>query len=135
MAGEDGAEAGTGRSTGLIASLRRLLGTLVEILQTRLEILAVELEEEGGRLRDLLLYAVVALVFLGFGLLLLTLFVVVLFWESYRLQVLAAITILYLALGVGAALMLRYKLKTRPRLFAATLGELGKDREQLTPPQ
>lgn len=134
MEEENGTGPASGRSVGLIASLRRLLATFVEILQTRLEILAVELEEEGGRLRELVFYALVALVFLGFGLLLLTLFVVVLFWESHRLQVLGGVTVLYLTLGIGAALMFRYRLKTRQRLFAVTLGELAKDREQLTPP-
>lgn len=127
------AEAESGRATGLLASLRRLLATFAEILHTRLEILSVELEEEGGRLRELFLYALVALFFLGFGLLLLTLFVVVLFWDSHRLPVLAGITALYLVIGVGAALMVLDKLKARPRLFAATLAELGKDRERLTP--
>lgn len=123
----------TGRATGLLASLRRLLATGVEILQTRIELLSVELEEEGVRLRELMLYALVALFFLGFGLLLLTLLVVVIFWDTHRLPVLVGITALYLAIGIGSALRVRRTLKTRPRLFAATLGELGKDREHLDP--
>jgi uncharacterized membrane protein YqjE len=131
-------EAGTAvpesaRTTGLLASLRRLLATAAEILQTRLELLSVELEEEGLRLRELLLYALVALFFLGFGLLLLTLLIVVVFWDTHRLPVLGGITALYLAIGIGAALRVRHTFKTRPRLFAATLAEIGKDREQLTP--
>lgn len=130
---EDAGAAGSGRATGLLASLRRLLATGVEILQTRIELLSVELEEEGVRLRELLLYALIALFFLGFGLLLLTLLVVVVFWDSHRLPVLAGITALYLAIGVGAVLRVRHTLRTRPRLFAATLGELGKDREHLAP--
>jgi len=121
------------RVTGLFASLRRLLATGVEILQTRIELLSVELEEEGARLRELLLYSLVALFFLGFGLLLLTLLVVVVFWETHRLPVLTGITALYLAIGIGAALRVRHSLKTRPHLFSATLGELVKDREHLTP--
>ncbi len=132
---EDGstAEAESGRATGVLASLRRLLATAAEILQTRLELLSVELEESGHLLRELLTYALVALFFLGFGMLLLTLLVVVIFWDTYRLPVLAGVTALYLAIGIGAALRVRHTLRTRPRLFAATLGELGKDRERLDP--
>jgi uncharacterized membrane protein YqjE len=133
MEEDTGAASAAGRASGLLASLRRLLATGVEILQTRLELVSVELEEEGIRLRELVLYAVIALFFLGFGLLLLTLLVVVLFWDTYRLPVLTGITALYLAIGIGAALRVRHTLNTRPRLFGSTLAELGKDREQLTP--
>lgn len=131
---EGGVTPESGRTTGgLLASLRRLLATAIEIVQTRLELFSIELEEEGLRLRELLLYALVALFFLGFGVLLFTLLVVVLFWDTYRLPVLGGLAVLYLAIGIGAALRVRHTLRTRPRLFAATLGEFGKDREQLAP--
>ncbi len=130
---EDGSAAEPGRTTGLLASLRRLLATAAEILQTRMELLSVELEESGYQLRVLLIYTLIALFFLGFGMLLLTLLVIVVFWDTYRLPVLFGVTGLYLAVGIGAALRVRHTLKTRPRLFAATLGELGKDRERLDP--
>lgn len=129
---EDAGTAAPGRTGGLLVSLRRLLATGVEILQTRLELLSVELEEEGLRLRELLLYTLIGLFFLGIGVLLLTLLVVVLFWDTYRLPVLTGVTVLYLALGIGAALRVRRILTTRSRLFGATLGELDKDRRQLT---
>ena len=132
MTEETGAtESASGHATGLLVSLRRLLTTFVEILQTRIEIFSVELEEEGGRIRELILYSLVSIFFLGFGLLLLTLLVVMVYWETHRLAVLAAITVLYLLIGLGAALAVVRKLKTRPRLFAATLAELHKDQEQL----
>lgn len=124
-------ESAPNRATGLLASVRRLLATSVEILHTRAEILSTELEEEGVRVRELFLYELVSLFFLGLGLLLATLFVVLAFWDSYRLPVLAAFAVLYLAIGVGTALMVRHKLKTRPRLFSASLAELTKDRERL----
>lgn len=54
------------------------------------------------------------------------------FWETHRLSVLAAFAVLYLAIGVGAALMVRNKLRNRPRLFSTTLSELGKDRDRLS---
>jgi uncharacterized membrane protein YqjE len=72
-----------------------------------------------------------SLFFLGLGLLLTTLCVVLAFWETHRLLVLAAFAVFYLAIGTGTALVIRHKLKTRPRLFSTTLSELGKDRERL----
>lgn len=119
------------RATGLLASLRQLLSTSAEVLRTRVAILSTELEEEGVRVRELFLFEQMSLFFLGLGLLLTTLFVVLVFWDTHRLSVLAAFAVFYLAIGVGTALVLRHKLKTRPRLFSTTLSELGKDRERL----
>ncbi|MBI5613197.1 MAG: phage holin family protein [Gammaproteobacteria bacterium] len=120
-------------ATGLLASLQRLLATLLEILQTRVEIVATEFEEERERIRELVIFSFLALFFVSLGLVLLTLFVVMLFWETHRLYVLGGFTLLYLTLGMVAAGVLRQRLKGRPRLFATTVAELAKDRERLNP--
>lgn len=122
----------SGSASGLLASLRRLVATFVEILHTRGELLSTEIEEEVVRFRELILYGVASLFFLGFGLLLLTLFIIALFWETAGPSVLGVFAFLYLAVGIIAVLIIRNKLKTRPPLFAATLAELDKDREHLT---
>ena len=106
MADDDtGAESASARMTGLLASLQRLLATFTEILHTRVEILSTELEEEGVRVRELLLYQLVSAFFLGLGLLLVTLFVVLAFWETHRLSVLAGFAVFYLGIGAGTALV------------------------------
>lgn len=120
------------RTTGLLPSLQRLLTTVTEILHTRLQILSTEMEEEGQRFSQLFVYGLVSLFFTGLGLLFATMFVVAAFWETHRLYVLGGVTVFYLGIGVAAALVVRHKIKTRPRLFSATLTELGKDRERLT---
>lgn len=130
--GDNDTSSASGPAAGLLASLRRLIATFVEILRTRGELLSTELEEEVVRIRELVLYGLVSLFFLGFGLLLLTLFIIVIFWESAGPTVLGGFAFVYLAMGVVMALMIRHKLKTRPPLFSATLAELGKDRERLT---
>lgn len=124
-------ESASTRGTGLWASLQRLLATSAEILHTRVDILSTELEEEGLRIKELLLYERASLFFFGLGLLLATLFVILAFWDTHRLSVLAAFAVFYMAIGAGIALVARHKLKTRPRLFSATLSELGKDRDRL----
>jgi uncharacterized membrane protein YqjE len=119
---------------GLLASLQRLLATLLDIVQTRVAIVATEFEEERVRLRELVVFGFVALFFVNLGVVLFTLLVVMLFWESHRLYVMGGFALLYLGVGVVAGISLRHRLKSRPRLFATTLAELAKDRDQLTPP-
>jgi len=121
-----------GQNPGLLTSLQRLMETLLEILQTRVEIVATEFEEERVRLRELVVFGILTLFFVGVGLTLLTLFIVVLYWDSHRVAVLGGVAILYLGLGGLTGIILYRRLKSRPRLFAATLSELTKDRDQLS---
>lgn len=122
-----------GQSRGLLSSLQRLITTLLEILQTRVEIIATEFEEERVRLRELVVFGVLTLFFVSVGLTLVTLFIVSLYWDTHRLQVLGGVALLYLGLGGVTGICLYRRLKSRPRLFAATVSELAKDREKLTP--
>ena len=118
------------QSPGLLASLRNLAATAVGILQTRLELLATEVEEERLRILQLLLWGCAALFFLMLGALMLTLLVVVLFWDSYRAPVILLLAAAFLAIGVAVALAVRGKARSS-RLFSGSLAELSKDREEL----
>ncbi len=109
------------------------MATLLELLQTRVEIVATEFEEERVRLRELVVFGFLALFFVSVGLTLATLFVVALYWDTHRLAVLGGVALLYLGLGGFAGFCLYRRLKSRPRLFSTTLSELEKDREQLGP--
>lgn len=124
-----GREAQTGG--GVAASLRNLCATLIEILQTRLELLSTEFEEERTWLRTLLVYGVIAIFFFGLGTLTLTLFVILLFWDDHRLVAVGAITAFYLLIAIGAWALLRARAKKRPRFLSATIAELAKDRAAL----
>ena len=121
-----------GQSPGLLTSLQRLIATLLEILQTRVEIVATEFEEERVRLRELVVFGSLTLFFVSVGLTLATLFVVALYWDTHRLAVLGGVALLYLGLGGFTAICLNRRLKSRPRLFSTTLSELEKDRDQLS---
>lgn len=118
-------------SSGLMGSIKRLLSTLTSIVSTRLELLANELQEERLHLMQMLLFAALALFCLGLGVLLLTAFVVVLFWDDHRLAVLSVLSTFFFALGTLMAMLLRSKMQAKSRLFSASLAELAKDREQL----
>lgn len=118
-------------SSGLIASAKRLLSTLTSIASTRLELLASELQEERLRLTQMLFFALFALFLFGIGILLLTVFILVLFWDDHRLAVLGGLSVLFFALGTIMALLLRSQSRTKPKLFSDSLAELAKDREHL----
>lgn len=110
-----------------------MTGTLLAIIQTRLELLANELEEERLRVRQMLFYGSIALFLFAMATMLLTVFVVVLFWDSYRLQVLGGLTVLFLVAGLWVWNILRGLAQERPKLFATSLSELSDDIDRLTP--
>jgi uncharacterized membrane protein YqjE len=116
---------------GLLASARHVLGALVEIGQTRLQLARTELEEERLRLAQLLLYAAAAAFFLGLGIVFATLLLVVVFWDGPRVLVLSVVVLSYLGIGASLALVWRHKARSKPPLLAATIAELRRDRDAL----
>jgi len=126
------AEESHAASGGLFESLKTLSVSLVDIVHTRLELLSTDIAEEREHLITLLLLVQLALFFLGVGILLLALLIVVAFWESHRLLALGGLTGLFLLASAGTAWLAVHKTRTRPRLFEASLAELSKDRQHLT---
>ena len=118
---------------GIVQSLRNLAATLVALLRTRFELLATELEEERLRLLQLLFWAAGALFFFGVGILLLVVLLVAVFWDSYRITAIVALAGIFLAGGIGMAIGVRNRMHDRPKLFSASLDELARDKDQLTP--
>ena len=117
--------------SGLMASIKRLLSTLVSIVSTRLELLANELQEERLRLTQMFFFALLALFCFGLGILLLTVFIVVLFWDDHRLAVTGALSVVFFALGLLMVILLRSKARAKSKLFSSSLAELAKDSEHL----
>lgn len=126
-----GGHGGPHRGGSLLGAVKRVLASLGEITRTRLELLSIEVQEEGARFVRLLALVAIAIGFLALAVLVLTLFVVVLFWDTYRLQAIAGMALLYLLIAGLAALALRRRLSGTPRPFSATLAELRKDYERL----
>jgi len=126
MAEESHAETG-----GLFESLRNLSVSLVGIVQTRLELLSVDIAEERVHQTTLIVLALLALFCFGVGVVLLSILIVVAFWESHRLAALGGLAGIFLATGAGAVWFALHKIRTKPRLFQASLAELAKDRQHL----
>jgi len=121
----------SGRATGLLESLRNLGKTFLAVLQTRLEIFASEIDEQGALLARIAVLAAVAALCLGLAVILVVLFVAVLFWDTNRLLAIGAMAAIFAAGGIIACLMLRSAIARRPKLLAATLAELRRDKSKL----
>ena len=118
-------------SSGLAESLKRLASTSLAIIRARLELLSNEMEEEYLRIGQMLLYGSVALFFFGLAVMLLTVFIAVLFWDSYRLSVLGGLAAVFFIAGLLVCNALRRMAQEKSKLFSASLSELDYDREQL----
>jgi uncharacterized membrane protein YqjE len=116
---------------GLLGSLRTLVGTALEIAQTRLELLGCELEQEKANLFDALWWVALALVFLSVGLLLTVGFVLMLLQESYRLPALGLLTLLCVAAGWAMLRHARRRLHSPGGVFATSAAEIARDRAGL----
>lgn len=124
-------EKAPGESRGLLDSLTVLATTLVAIVHTRLELLSTDLEEDRQHLMSLLVLTLAALFCLGVGVVLMTILLVAVFWDTHRLQVLGLLAGFFLVASLATWRFAMHKARTKPRLFAASLSELFKDREHL----
>lgn len=113
------------------APLRRLGTSLLTLGRIRLELFAIEAQEEKERIASLLLWAVLAALLAGFGLLLLLVLVTVALWDSYRLLALGGGTIVMVVAAVVAVLKVKRLIAQPASLFQASIGELREDAEAL----
>ena len=119
---------GSARPAG---ALPRLAASLLAIGRIRLELLAIEVQEEKERIAAMLVWAVVT-AFLGcFALVFLALFFTVLLWDSHRLLVMGISSALFLLLAVAGVLRLRALFDQGPSLLQGTLAELREDSQAL----
>ncbi len=115
----------------MLASLSALAATLISIAHTRLSLLSTDLEEARTHLLFMLALTLTALLCLGMGLVLSTILLVAAFWDTHRLLTLGILATFYVASAMASGAVAVYRARTAPRLFAASLSELSKDRRQL----
>jgi uncharacterized membrane protein YqjE len=83
--------------------LRRIIGSVFAILQTRLELVGIELAEEKDRLLGVLFLGLAAMMLATMALIALTALIAIAFWDTYRWQALAGITAVYAIAGLACA--------------------------------
>jgi uncharacterized membrane protein YqjE len=116
----------------LLSSIKSLAATGASIAQTRLELLSVDVQIARSKFISLLVMIVCALFFLFFGLVMLSLLIVIYSWESDRMLALSLLTSGFIAIGLILAILIMRSLRTMPKLFEASIAELAKDREELS---
>jgi len=116
---------------GLRTAAAQFADTLLGLGRTRLELAAVEFEEARARAAERLVLSLVAGLCFALAVLVASMLVVVLFWDTHRIAALCAVTIVYALLGLVALWRIALQRKTEKPAFAATLAELERDREWL----
>ena len=116
----------------LLTSIKNLAATGASIAQTRLELLSVDVQIARSKFIQLLVLIVCALFFLFFGLVMLSLLIVIYSWESDRMLALGLLTSGFIAIGIILTILIMRSLRTMPKLFEASIAELAKDQEELS---
>lgn len=114
-------------------SPKRLGGAFLGLLHSHVELFGIELQEQKARSLRMLLFAGFALVFGLLLLLGLSALLLVLLWDSYRLQGIIGLCLFYSAATLFCALRLKAAITDESSPFSATLEELARDRERLLP--
>jgi uncharacterized membrane protein YqjE len=118
---------------GPLASARAMLGVVLGLARNRVELFAVEFEEESLRAIDLLLRLAVWLGAMLLAFVTGTAAVAAAFWSTSPVLVLGLLTLGY---GLAAAWCwrdLQRRLAARPRPFAGTVAEFERDCQCLQP--
>ncbi|HEY1044036.1 MAG TPA: phage holin family protein [Telluria sp.] len=113
----------------IFESAGRLGATLVAMVQTRVELASVELQEEAQRMLRYLVLSLMALLLGAMTLVLITFFIILLAWDEHPLLATGVLAGLY---GFGAFMLVskvKAEIRNKPPLLASTLAELKKDAE------
>lgn len=110
-----------------MGAMAQLGASALGMLRTRLELASVEFAEMRQRVKEMVLLGAVAVVVALFALLFASLFVIAVFWDSYRLVAVGGVTLFYVLVTVVVLARLKKIAKDAPAPFAATLEELEHD--------
>ena len=120
-----------GAEPGPIGAIRNVAALGVAALVTRGELAALELAEARDRAARWLVLALVAGVLLLAALLVGSLWIVSIFWESHRSEAIAAVAAVYALAGGGLMWWLVARLRAAPPFLQSTLSELKQDCDAL----
>jgi uncharacterized membrane protein YqjE len=114
---------------GILASVRRMIETALRSVQNRVELFALELQEEKAWLISTLLWAAAAVFFGGLAIIFVVGTIVYLSPENARPWVLGGFALLFVYLAVNAIIGLRRSMENKKPPLSDTIGELKKDIE------
>jgi uncharacterized membrane protein YqjE len=115
-------------SAGILESVRTFADSLLATVQSRIELISVELQEEKLRLIQTFIW-ISAAIFTGLlAITFASITLVYLLWDSARLAALGGLTLLYTAATVTIIVAFKRYVARQPKPFAATLEEIKSDR-------
>ncbi|MDD5141398.1 MAG: phage holin family protein [Verrucomicrobiales bacterium] len=111
---------------GLLSTVTQMFQRLRDLAENRVELFLIELKEERAKMFDTLLLAAAGIVCALMTLVMVTLTVLVIFWDTHRVLVLTLVTAAYAVAATVAFVKLRSRLQ-RWQAYSATLEEFKKD--------
>jgi uncharacterized membrane protein YqjE len=118
---------------GLLDSARDHLRQLLGVIQTRLELVGLELADARDHLVALLAYAAVAVFFAGVAVISGLTWLVMAYWEQ-RLMIIGSATAAFTVLAIAAIWRASRHAQSGTEVFADSLMALQTDRAALRPP-
>lgn len=96
-------------------TLGRIAATLLAIIRTRVELAAVEMEEETLRFLGYLALSPLALLCLGLAIVLGTFFIIALFWDTHRVASILVKADVYVAIAVAVGFGVPSSFRHKPK--------------------
>lgn len=112
---------------GILDTVRRIASSLLAMARNRIELFAVELRIEQDRLVTLLIWLGVGLLLALLGLVVLAVTIAIVVWENARVAGLLGVTVVFLGASAGVLYVVRRRLRTTSRPFPETIAQFTKD--------
>ena len=110
---------------------RGILPLLMSMIGTRVELAAIDTESHIQKTLAAMMAAFVAVVLALIAFTFIGIAVIVMFWDTHRVEAAVGVVAAYVLIAMAVALVARSTWKSRPAAFAATLHELELDRAAL----
>ena len=117
---------------GVLGSLRRICNTGLALVQNRVQLFGLEIEEQKTRFLRVFLLAGSMIFLANLAVLMVTLTIILTVGEGARVPVLIGLSVFFIAAAGLALVWLRRELDSAPPPFQQTLKELEEDRDWLT---
>ncbi|MBE9607727.1 phage holin family protein [Chitinilyticum piscinae] len=108
--------------------LKQFVGHAVGLSGVIAELFSIEVQEAVERWLGHLIWLCILTVFAGLACLLLSVLLLILFWDTYRIATALSLLLFYLFAAAFAGWQLRKRFLAAPTLFAATIEELRQTR-------
>lgn len=111
--------------------VRRIAITTASLGSSRLALFGIELQEALERQMGNLVWLLAAFVFGGLSILLASILLLIVFWDTHRILSTLLLMLAYGLIALGCVLRLRHRMHSAPPAFEITLDEFKRDKAAL----